>query len=202
MPFRVLITGWSGKGELPTLTAAEVPLKPMLIQGRALLGAWYMNELLLRFLARMDAHPALYDQYISCLESFAAARPVDVVLRQFECRLLSDIGYGLYLDREAESNARVVAEKDYWYIIDRGPVALAHSVQEPSVHDDAIRVSGNTLIGLASGKLQELGDRDEARALMRAALSRQLDGKPLRSRQYLNQLSQFDEFVNQANRKV
>ena len=163
-----------------------------------MLGGWYMNELLLRFLARMDAHPALYDQYLNSLEDFAADTPVDVVLRHFECRLLSDIGYGLYLDREAESNKQVDPDKDYLYIIDRGPVALTDSVREPSLQESAIRVNGQTLIGLASGKLHEFGNREEARALMRAALSRQLDGKPLRSRLYLNQLSQFDKRVSQV----
>jgi len=191
MPFRVLITGWSGKGELPTLTAAEVPFKPVLIQGRALVGAWYMNELLLRFLARLDAHPALYDQYVESIEKLASGMPIDIVLRHFECHLLRDIGYGLDLDREADSNRRVEPDREYWYVIDRGPVALANSVQEPSALETAIRVNGRTLIGLARGQLDESGSREEARALLRAALSRQLAGKPLRSRQYLHQLGHF-----------
>ncbi len=198
LPFRPLLLGWSGKGELPTLTGVEVPFKPRVIQGRSLVGAWYMNELLLRFLARLDAHPILYDQYVQSLDDLAEDRPVDLVLRNFECRLLRDIGYGLVFDHEADSNRPVKSDQRYLYFIDRGPVMASSGTQEfaqDAWMQPAIPVTGKTLQALSQGKLDQFGSREEARALMRAALAQLLEGKPLRSRLYLNQVQHFDKVV-------
>lgn len=198
LPFRPVIVGWSGKGELPTLTGVEVPFKPKQIQGRSLIGAWYMNELLLRFLARLDAHPDLYDQYLLSLDDLAADIAVDIVLRNFECHLLSNIGYGLVFDREADSTRPVRHDQRYLYFIDRGPVVAAGVTRENAQDgwsQPAIPVGGETLAALAEGKLHQFGSREEARTLMRAALAQILEGKPLRSRLYLNQVHHFDKLM-------
>ncbi|HZJ98166.1 MAG: DNA repair protein RecO [Alcaligenaceae bacterium] len=91
--FHPLLLSWSGQGEVKTLIRAEnngfCP-----IQGRALMPAWYMNELLLKFLAPEDPHVELFDIYSHCLEQLASGANENIVLRYFEWQLLEETGYG------------------------------------------------------------------------------------------------------------
>ena len=92
--FQPLSLSWSGSGEVKTLTRAEVAgLRPL--AGSALMSAWYMNELLLRLLAREDAHPALFDAYDTALKQLAGGSRAAGALRRFEWTLLRETGYGL-----------------------------------------------------------------------------------------------------------
>ena len=92
--FQPLSLSWSGTGEVKTLTRAEVAgLRPL--AGSALMSAWYMNELLLRLLAREDAHPALFDAYDTALKQLAGGSRAAGALRRFEWTLLRETGYGL-----------------------------------------------------------------------------------------------------------
>lgn len=117
--FQPLALSWSGSGEVKTLTRAEcVGIRPL--SGRALMSAWYMNELLLRLLPREDPHPVLYEAYDSALQQLAAVFPggrldsavgdddaasrhaagqpqrsAASALRRFEWMLLNETGYGL-----------------------------------------------------------------------------------------------------------
>jgi len=68
--FQPLQLSWSGAGDVKTLIRAECAgVRPL--GGRALMSAWYMNELLLRLLPREDPHPALYDAYDAALRQLA-----------------------------------------------------------------------------------------------------------------------------------
>lgn len=92
--FHPLLLSWSGRGEVKTLTQAE--LNGFLpIQGRTLMSAWYLNELILSFLAPEDPHPELYDLYLLTLEQLAQGQRVNPLLRRFEWQLLELVGYGL-----------------------------------------------------------------------------------------------------------
>lgn len=92
--FHPLLLSWSGQGEVKTLIRAEnngfCP-----IPGRALMPAWYMNELLLKFLAPEDPHPELFDIYSECLRQLSDGHHENIVLRRFEWVLLEQSGYGL-----------------------------------------------------------------------------------------------------------
>ena len=92
--FQPLSLSWTGSGEVKTLTRAEIAgLRPL--AGAALMSAWYMNELLLRLLAREDAHPALFDAYDTALKQLAGGSRAAGALRRFEWTLLRETGYGL-----------------------------------------------------------------------------------------------------------
>lgn len=94
--FQPLWLSWSGAAEVHTLTRAESgPVR--LLDGRAMMSGWYMNELILRLLAREDPHPGIFDAYEAALDVLADARGRShaVVLRRFEWLLLEQAGYGL-----------------------------------------------------------------------------------------------------------
>ena len=92
--FHPLLLSWSGQGEVKTFIRAEnngfCP-----IQGRALMPAWYMNELLLKFLAPEDPHARLFEVYADCLTQLADGSNENIVLRHFEWQLLEETGYGV-----------------------------------------------------------------------------------------------------------
>jgi|SRR5690625_785334 len=100
--FQPLLLSWTGVREVKTLTRAEANgLTPL--RGRAFMSAWYMNELILRLLAREDPHPAIFDAYRQALHDLSMASntnikgalPLTAALRRFEWTLLQEAGYGL-----------------------------------------------------------------------------------------------------------
>lgn len=62
--------------------------------GDALLSGMYLNELLLRLLARADPHLALFDAYAGVVRVLASEHgdALEAVLRSFELLLLREIG--------------------------------------------------------------------------------------------------------------
>jgi len=79
-------------GEVHSLRSAEwaggVPPLP----GAALFSAFYASELVMKLLARDDAHPALFDAYTATLRALAAGADEAPVLRAFELALLRETG--------------------------------------------------------------------------------------------------------------
>ncbi len=76
-------------GEVQTLRSAEWGGGATLPAGAALFSGYYLNELLLKLLARHDPHPALFDAYADALDHLTEG---DVALRAFEVRLLAELG--------------------------------------------------------------------------------------------------------------
>ncbi|HJV95638.1 MAG TPA: DNA repair protein RecO [Albitalea sp.] len=177
IPFQPLVIGFSGRGELATLTAAE-PLAPApAFSGESLYCGLYLNELLLRLLHRHDPHERLFRVYGETLARLAAAAPPEAALRIFEKRLLEEIGYGLVLDREVVGQAPLSADLAYRYLPERGPIVAV------SADDDGIPISGHSLLALAREEFTDAAVLAEAKRLLRALLARQLGTKPLMSRQ-------------------
>jgi DNA repair protein RecO (recombination protein O) len=179
--FRPLLLSWSLRGELGTLTGLESRGAARAPGGRQVLSACYLNELLLRLLARHDPHPGLFAAYEQAIRGLDGnAEPV---LRVFEMRLLQELGYGLLLDREADSGRPVAADALYEYRLERGPVRCDNARQEGLV------LHGSSLIALHTGKLVDPLACREALRLLRAALSLYLGTRPLKTREVLRQLS-------------
>ena len=61
--FQPLLMSWSGQNELKTLLKAEWRGGLPRVGGSALLCGFYLNELLLKLLAREDPHPRLFATY-------------------------------------------------------------------------------------------------------------------------------------------
>ncbi len=96
-PFQPILVRYGTKGDLRNLLAAEWQGGMPLLCGEPLLAGFYLNELLMRLLPRQDPHPALFDSYRFALIGLAALDRhqmalVEPILRQFECRLLREMG--------------------------------------------------------------------------------------------------------------
>jgi len=144
LSFHPLRLGWSASSELGNLISAEWSGALQPLSGRGLMCGFYLNELLLRLLPRDDAHEALFDVYANALRELSEGNPQASVLRSFEKRLLSELGYAPLLEREAVSGAPIEPARRYVYEPDRGPVATSGSINGDFV------VSGQTLLDLAA----------------------------------------------------
>lgn len=175
-PFRPLLIQTAGRGEVRTVTAIEPDGRPIALEGEALYCGFYLNELLMRLLGRFDPHPFLFSRYYDTLKQLAKTDGRDQPLRQFELALLSELGYGLLLEQEAESGLPIQPDMQYYYVPERGPVR--------SKTEEAHPISGRTLLVLAGQELPMApGGWREARELMRYVLARYLGARPLKSRE-------------------
>lgn len=83
-----------GASEVQNLRHADWAGGHAMLTGAALFSGFYLNELLMKLLARHDPHPALFDAYAATLPSLASADEVQVesALRAFELVLLRAVG--------------------------------------------------------------------------------------------------------------
>lgn len=178
---RPLLLSWSMRGELGTLTGVEMRGMARPLSGKQVLSACYLNELLMRLLTRHDPHPDLFVAYEDALLALDTAE--EPALRLFEKRLLQELGYGLLLDREADSGLPVEAGAVYEYRLEAGPVKCLNQ------RAGGLYLCGSSLLALHQENLIEPLTCREAKRLMRAALALYLGGRPLKTREVLRQLA-------------
>ncbi|NNG12099.1 MAG: DNA repair protein RecO [Halobacteria archaeon] len=178
--FRPLLLSWSLRGEVGTLTGLEFPVATGVPAGRRLLSAYYLNELILRLLARHDPHPEVFDAYAEAIRDIDVAE--EPALRIFEKRLLQALGYGLLLEHEADSGLPIENDAWYEYLPERGPVRRAQA------REQGIFLRGSSLTALHRERLADPACCREVKLLMRAALSLYLGSRPLKTREVLRQL--------------
>ena len=193
--FQPLTLSWAGAGELKTLLKAEWGGGLPLPRGAALLCGFYLNELLLKLLAREDPHAALFRDYHDALDALCTTATVaaqGAILRRFELRLLAELGYALPLTHDADTGAAVDPAARYHYHFGIGPRAVASNVvREPGVHYPRIR--GATLLGLATNAMPDAEAAAEAKRLMREVLDHYLEERRIFSRRVVQDLQAIDE---------
>lgn len=180
-PFRPLLIGWSQRGELGTLSAAEEVASLPPLSGEALMCGLYANELLVRFLHRSDPHPEIFNHYRELLSSLSAGDATQPLLRLFERDLLQSVGLGLQLEFEHGGQREIEEAGWYEYQPESGPVR-----RDPSRHPDARLVSGRSLVALRTGQIDQC-DLRELKLLMRRLIRYHLGDKPLASHELFRQ---------------
>lgn len=182
--FQPLSVGWSGKTEVRTLTAAEWIGGLLPLEKSALLCGFYLNELLVKLLARDDPHPSLFDHYVATLNQLAHDEPAPIVLRKFERALLKETGVGGNLTICRATGRPVLPESIYVVDPERGP-RPAHPA------DDIPRVAGKTLLDMEREDYSDSTTQLQSKFLMRFLLAHHLGGVPLNTRQILIDLMQL-----------
>ncbi|OEZ97176.1 DNA repair protein RecO [Duganella sp. HH101] len=182
--FQPLSSSWVGKSELRTLTDAEWVGGMLPLEKTALLCGFYLNELLVKLLARDDAHPRLFDHYVATLNQLAHNEPAPIVLRKFERALLKETGVAADLTRCIETRRAVQADVVYVVDPERGP-------RPERAADPWPRVAGKTLLDMESEDYQDAATQAQSKQLMRFLLAHHLGGAPLNTRQILIDLMQL-----------
>ena len=153
-PLRVTYTlGGEGHGEIHALKGAEWAGGHVMPTGDALLSGLYLNELLLRLLAREDAHAPLFDTYAGVVRVLATVDhegehgdALEPVLRSFELLLLREIGLLPGLNAETSTLAPLHAAARYALVPEAG--------LRPAVPADRAALSGGQWLAL-QGALDE-----------------------------------------------
>ena len=171
-PFAPLQLGWSGRGELATLNAAETAGSALPLAGEALLCALYLNELIVRLVPRNDPHPDTFAAYLDTLARLAQGHPPAWTLRRFERDLLGHLGYGLLLDVQADTGEPIEALGEYAYFLEQGPVRWRGV-------GDGLKLRGAALLALARDEEPDVSDMPSLRRLLRALIAQRLDGGQL-----------------------
>ena len=127
--------------DVQTLRGAEWAGGAAMLTGAALFSGFYLNELLMKLLARHDPHPALFDAYAATLPTLAHTDDVAVeaALRAFELTLLQQIGVlpDLSVDTQTQEPVRPGAR---YALLPEAGVTAARS------EEDAL--TGEALVGL------------------------------------------------------
>ncbi len=182
--FQPLSLSFSGKSELRTLIDAEWVGGMLPLEKTALLCGFYLNELLVKLLARDDKHPALFDHYVSTLNQLAHGEPVPIVLRKFERALLKETGVAADLGRSTTTRAPVEPGRDYVVDPEKG-------AREALASDVWPVVTGKTLLDMEDEDYSDPVTQGQSKQLMRFLLAHHLGGAPLNTRQILIDLMQL-----------
>ena len=195
-PFVPVLVRYSAKGDLRTLMSAEWRGGLGALPASSLMAGFYLNELLIRLLPRQDPHPLLFQAYEQALHALSHATDqsqlVEPVLRQFECRLLREMGLAPEF-----APAAVWADPAGRY--EMRPAEGVYPCQD-SDEANPMAVTGHTLTALAAYD-QSLSDfaagferpqvTGEAKRLLRALIRHQLGEVDLMSRDSVRTLSQM-----------
>ncbi len=92
LPLQPLHIAFGGDAEVRTLKGAEWMGGLTMPSGDALLSGYYVNELILKLLARDDPHEALFDAYAQVTQLLRDPTLADSALRAFELLVLLEIG--------------------------------------------------------------------------------------------------------------
>ncbi|MCU7373308.1 DNA repair protein RecO [Paucibacter sp. O1-1] len=179
--------GTEGAAEVVTLRGAEWAGGATMPAGAALFSGYYLNELLLKLLARQDPHPALFDAYAQTLPQLHASEDVQsqAALRAFELRLLMELGLLPDLSLSSLTQAPLDLQRHYMLSPESGVVAPAA---------DSVTFTGATLVQLQAallhGSMAALQQScapvlPALKTGLRALLHYHLGHKPLRTRQVM-----------------
>ncbi len=169
-PFAPLLISFTLRGEAGTLVSVEPgeslegapPLAPSLA-----LSGFYLSELVMKLTARHDPQPEIHHHYHRAVIALRAGRSPARELRLFEKRLLESLGYGLDL------RVDVVADGE--------GTSLGYHYQ----------ASPATLRSLADERLESETELEEARLVLRKALTACLEGRPLKTRRVAEQMREL-----------
>jgi DNA repair protein RecO (recombination protein O) len=98
--------------DILTLRGAEYAGAGSVLPAAQLFAGFYLNELLMKLLARHDPHPLLFDAYAGTLQAMARGDE-EAALRAFELVLLRETGVLPELDRDTGTQEAVQAGERY-----------------------------------------------------------------------------------------
>lgn len=216
MPFQRIHVGFGAKradeAEVWLLRQAEWAGGPAWPGGAALLPGFYLNELLMRLLARHDPHPELFDAYADALQGLTQPKLLTAALRAFELVLLRQLGLLPELSVETVGSAPVQAGQGHTLHPELGVRATPWQVDvsEPGVRGDGpAQLDGAVLLTLEAALVRPVAAgqsvvpgvmaacvtagssaMSELKAITRTLLHYHLGSHTLRTRQLMIELQQ------------
>ncbi len=115
LPLQPLRVSFGGDAEIRTLKEAEWVGGHIMPTGDALLAGYYLNELIIRLLARDDTNVPVFDAYATAVQVLASehGEALEPALRAFELVLLREVGYLPALDAQTYTMAPLEVGERY-----------------------------------------------------------------------------------------
>ncbi|MEP7303513.1 MAG: DNA repair protein RecO [Caldimonas sp.] len=177
--------------EVQNLRGAEWTGGAAMLTGAVLFSGFYVNELLMKLLARHDPHPALFDAYGATIAALGDAGDAgeaggQAALRAFEIVLLKEIGLLPDLGVETATRRPVLAAERYRVLADAGVVA-ALGATDATTAGATLAALQAALAGGDLVELQRVAARSlaELRPVLRAQLAYHLGTDSLRTRRVM-----------------
>lgn len=180
LPFQPVLLSWSGKGEIPTLTSAEIDqsmfnLIEHELRGDALVCGFYCNELIANLLHRHDPHKQLFNDYhhaIMALNNASEDDNLSEALRDFEQKLMKEIGYEVSFEFEADSKTPIDSAGHYRFQASQGFLRVGSN--------QAGAITGDVILNMVN---KSSSNSSLGKHLMRDILSQTLGSKKIVSRE-------------------
>lgn len=169
-PFRPLLISWRGHGDLKTLVRIDSPTLALPLSKQYLYSGLYLNELILRLLAKESIQPPIYSAYHATLIALSKNDDIEITLRQFELTLLAELGHGFSLLVDIDGQ-NIEPQWRYDLLAEQGFISRVDG-----------KFLGESLINIAKTNFCDNITRNHAKQLTRQALAPLLGSKPLHSR--------------------
>ncbi|MDO3386480.1 DNA repair protein RecO [Gilvimarinus sp. SDUM040013] len=176
IPFTPLLITLQGKASLKLVSHFEWQQNTIVLQGRTLYSGMYVNELIVRLLPEWDSHPAVFSDYQWSLNALDQGADVEVILRQFESRLLTDLGVNISWQQQANSDKPICENEMYRLDVESGFVRVATGTASEAFE-------GKLILQVAAGEWHSDSVKRLAKTVHRQLLHPLLGSKPLQSRQ-------------------
>lgn len=192
-PFAPLLVTLLGKGSLKTLGPMENAGNALWLRGKAVYAGLYANELLIRLLAEGEAQLKVFAHYQLLLSHLAllsgeSSAELEAPLRQFELKLLAELGSCPQLNCCGDTGAALIEDGAYQVRADTGLIPVFRAVDERLRADEFRSVALLGLHGVIQGNSISPTLLPAAKRLTRLLLHPLLADRPLRSRELFAQV--------------
>ena len=193
LPFQRLLVSYGtrrgdSESDIVTLKTAEWAGGGAMLSGAALFSGFYLNELLMKLLARHDPHPLVFDAYAHTLRSLAGGDELQAqaALRAFELLLLRALGLLPALDRVTLTQAPLQPGMPYALRAEGGVMPAADD--EPLLSTEGLQALEAALERQALGALQSacLSHLPALKVQLRHSLHYHLGHQDLRTRRVMH----------------
>jgi len=177
-PFHRLLISFQGEGELKLLTHFESSSGFYPLKANYLYSGLYLNELLMRLLPELDAHNDFFSLYESSVHLLHQEDEIEPTLRNFEFRLMLELGYAIDFNEDAIYHKAIKEEASYICDPDRGFIELtALDTNQELVFP------GLDILSIARQDYTQQSTRRSAKKITRLLLKPLLGKRPLKSRE-------------------
>ena len=115
-PFQCLNIDYRGKSDLKSLVLAEpIEVFEDFFGSENLYSAFYVNELINFLVAQADESMEIFDIYKKCISNLKRNNQIEKILRDFELKILSILGYEINFLSDYDSDEPIINGLSYKY---------------------------------------------------------------------------------------
>jgi len=177
-PFRMGMLSVSGRGNLVNVNTFDDVVR-FDLPGNALSAGFYVLELVKRALDERQVEARVFDASIRTLTALSVGEPLAPCLRDFESRLLSELGYGVDYASAGDAHEAVQADAYYQYLAQQG---LQRIVADHLTSEASAVLPGWALQAMSRGDFSDRRVGRYAQQLHQQALLPLIGTAPLVSR--------------------